>query len=128
MSALALLLGGKMDEKTKQAFEFARDTTKQLLTLATGIIALMITFAKDFVQSVDETARLFALLSWGAYLLSVFGGLWTLLALTGTLEAEDDSVPVSIRGINVTLPAAIQILSFLVGLVLTVIFGVLAVK
>jgi len=109
-----------MDEKTKQSFEFARDTTKQLLTLATGIIALMITFAKDFVQSVDETARLFALLSWGLYLLSVIGGLWTLLALTGTLEAKDDSVPVSIRGSNVTLPATIQILSFLVGLGLTV--------
>jgi hypothetical protein len=128
MSALALLLGGKMDEKTKQAFEFARDTTKQLLTLATGIIALMITFTKDFAQSVEDTARLFALFSWCAYLLSVFGGLWTLLALTGTLEAEDDSVPVSIRGINVRLPAAIQVLSFLVGLVLTVMFGVLAVK
>lgn len=116
-----------MDERQRQAFEFARDTTKQLLALATGIIALMITFAKDFVQSVDDTARLFALLSWGAYLLSVFGGLWTLLALTGTLEPEDDSVPLSIRGRNVTLPSGIQILSFLVGLVLTVIFGVLAV-
>ena len=116
MSALALLLDGTMEEKTKQAFEFARETTKQLLTLATAIIALMITFAKDFIGTVDETTRLFALLSWGAYLLSVVGGLLTLMALTGTLGTDNDSVPVSINGFNVKLPALFQIFCFFVGL------------
>ena len=116
-----------MDDQRKLAFEFARDSSKQIITLSTGIIALTITFSKDFIASVDNTARTIALLAWFAFLFSVFAGVWTLLALTGTLEALDDSGLVSIRGRNVTLPSMMQIVSFLLGLLLTVLFGVLAV-
>jgi hypothetical protein len=116
-----------MDDSIKMAFEFARDTTKQLITLATGIIALEITFAKDFVKTLDPTIRIYALVSWLAFMLSVFFGMWTLMALTGTLEAENESVPVSIRGKNVKLPSILQVLSFLMALALTVIFGIKAI-
>ena len=34
-----------------KAFEFAKDLTTQLITLATGTIALTITFSKDFLRS-----------------------------------------------------------------------------
>ncbi|WP_319549497.1 hypothetical protein [Desulfogranum marinum] len=113
-----------MNDLRKTAFEFARDTTKQLITLATGIIALEITFSKDFVTTPDQTVYVYALLSWLAFLASVFFGVWTLMALTGTLEAEKESVPVSIRGKNIKLPSILQIISFVVGLTLTVIVGV----
>lgn len=117
-----------MDEKTKKAFEFAQDTTKQCITLAAGIIAVSITFAKDFVGgNVGETARWFALSAWAVLLLSVFFGLWTLMALTGTLEQEDSEIPISIRGRNVTLPAGLQMLTFFLGLLLTVLFGFTAI-
>ena len=113
-----------MKEQTKKAFDFARDTTKQLITLATGIIALEITFLKEFVKPTNTDAQIYALISWLAFLFSVVCGVWTLMALTGTLEAEDETVPVSIRGANVRIPSIFQILSFLAGLTMTVIFGV----
>ena len=116
-----------MKDQQKEAFDFARDTTKQLITLATGIIALEITFAKEFVGTLSESVRLYALLSWLAFLLSVLFGVWTLLALTGTLEAEDEPVPISIRGSNVKIPSMLQILLFLAGLALTVVFGMKAI-
>lgn len=112
-----------MDEKIKTAFEFARDTTNQLITLATGIIAIEITFAHDFVKSVAPEARRYALFSWLAFLLSVFFGVWTLLALTGTLEPKQPTVAISIRGRNIRIPSALQIILFLIGLALTITFA-----
>lgn len=114
-----------MTENVKKAFDFAQESAKQFITLATGIIALSITFSKDFVQHVGPSARVLALVSWGTYLASVLFGLWTLLALTGSLEAKDGTPP-SIRGKNVILPAILQILTFFVALVLTVVFGAIA--
>ena len=53
-----------MTEETKKAFEFAQDTTKQLITLATAIIALTITFAKDFVVNVEPSIKIYVFFSW----------------------------------------------------------------
>ena len=114
-----------MDDQTKTAFDFARDCTKQLITLATGIITLEITFKKDFVGTLPSNARIYVLLSWLAFLLSVVFGVWTLLALTGTLETSR-TVPVSIRGKNVTIPSILQVVFFVLGLVLMVVFGLKA--
>jgi hypothetical protein len=125
---MAILLGGQIvDDQTKTAFDFARDCTKQLITLATAIITLEITFKRDFVGTLPDGARRYASFSWLAFLLSVVFGVWTLMALTGTLEA-DKSIPVSIRGKNVVIPSMLQIILFLVGLSLTVIFGVKALR
>lgn len=123
--ALLLAWGAAVDHQSQKAFDFAQGAVKQLITLATGMIALSITFAKDFVSTVPAAARMMALWSWGAFLLSVLCGLWALLALTGTLEA-DPAVPVSIRGKNVTIPTALQIALFVAGLGLTVGFGIVA--
>jgi hypothetical protein len=47
--------------------------------------------------------------------------------VTGTLEpVEDDDTKPSIRGKNITIPSALQILTFFVGLLMTVVFGVKA--
>lgn len=116
-----------MDDKAQKAFDFAQESIKQLITLSTGIIALSITFAKDFVSTVSAGARSIALWSWGAFFLSVLCGLWALLALTGTLEAPA-SVPVSIRGRNVTIPTMLQLVLFVAGLALTVWFGIVATR
>ena len=116
-----------MDEKAKFAFEFARDTIRQFLTLAIGIITLTITFLKDLVASVSDDIRAYVLFSWGLMLLSVFFGLISLMALTGSLEKVNrDNYKPSIRSKNITMPAALQIISFFLGLVFVVIFGVKA--
>jgi hypothetical protein len=117
-----------VDDNVQKAFDFAQESTKQLITLAAGIIALSITFSKDFVGQVSPAARSWALLSWGVLLVSIFFGLWTLLALTGSLEPKDGSTRVSTRGTNVTVPSALQILTFFIGLVLIVVFGIVATR
>lgn len=115
-----------MSEEIKMAFEAARDSTKQIMALSTGIITLTITFSKDFAGE-GSGQRILALMAWGVLLVSVLFGLWTLLALTGTLEANDKDTRISIRGKNVTVPASIQVVTFFIGLALTVAFGFSAV-
>ena len=126
-----------MDEQKKQAFVFAQDTTKQLITLSTGIIALTITFSKDVLGTSSLFQQSLLVWSWLSFLLSVVLGVWTLLALTGTLEPEEivatkktseenenqTSQP-TIRGRNVTLPSLLQIITFLIGLAFIVWFGI----
>ena len=115
-----------MEEPIKKAFDFAQESTKQIITLSTGVIALTITFSKDFATSTSGV-RVIALWSWVFFLLSVLFGLWTLLALTGSLEPASGEARPSIRGRNVTLPSALQILMFFGALVLTVVYGACAI-
>lgn len=118
-----------MDEQRKKAFDFAQETSKQLITLATAIIGLTITFAKDFVGRVHGVPRVLAVISWTLFLISIGFGLLTLMALTGSLEENGSrtrhSAP-SIRGKNITVPAMAQVVLFFLGLVTAVLFGVIA--
>jgi hypothetical protein len=112
------------DEQTKAAFASASDASKQLITLATGLLGLEITFAKDMITTLDETSKYLVGVSWILLLLSVIAGVWTLLALTGSLGEEGTALtPKAISGRNVRIPATLQILLFLVGLLVTVWFG-----
>ena len=75
-----------MQEYQKKAFDFAADLTKQLITLATGIIALTVTFSKDIFGGANSRYMWLLVLTWIVYLISVFFGLATLSALTGNLD------------------------------------------
>ena len=116
-----------MDDATAKAFDFAQDVTKQVLTLATGIIALTITFFKDFANHASYTTEVVMGCSWVAYLISVILGLWTLMALTGTLQPlrSPRATRLSIQGTNVRLPASLQLFSFLIALILSVCAGIM---
>lgn len=102
------------EDLRKKAFDFASQTTKQLITLSTGLIALSITF-KDNFQNGNETLLL---VCWILFFLSVVFGVATLMALTGTLEkcTTEENVELSIYGPNVKRPSVFQILFFLAGL------------
>lgn len=116
-----------MEPRIQKAFEFASDSTKQLITLSTGIIALMISFKKDILTGISSGPRFLLMAAWFVYLLSVICGIWTLLALTGSLEPvvknSQEVPPPTIRGKNVTFPAMIQVLTFLLATAMTVVFG-----
>lgn len=134
MSLVPLLLTlPRMDEQVKKSFDFASDLTKQLLTLSTGIIALTITFLKDVVGDAPTSLKWCIALAWVFYFFSIAFGLWTMMALTGSLaplkpaEKPPEIRPsASIRGANVTVPSAAQVITFGIGLVLTITFGILA--
>lgn len=96
------------------AFEFAKSLAEQLITLAIGIITVTITFAKDITGQRTSEHVNWLRAAWCIYLMSVLGGIWTLMALTGTLmPAGGGSVPQSpVFGLNVRFPAGAQIALF----------------
>jgi hypothetical protein len=125
-----------MDEQRRKAFDFAQETTKQLLTLATGIFALTITFMKDIVKD-DKGAKdviEWLQIGWVLYITSVLFGVVALMALTGHLEraggkmttptdkVSADKVP-SIYAGNTRWASAAQVLTFMAALFCTFMFG-----
>jgi hypothetical protein len=115
----------ELGDAAAKAFDFAQDVTKQVLTLSTGIIALTITFFKDFANHAPHVAEILMGWSWIAYLASVVLGLWTLMALTGTLQPlHPGNVRPSIERANVRLPALLQLVCFLIALILSVWSGI----
>src|SRR2546425_9281548 len=110
-----------MDDQRAKAFDFAADVTKQLLTLATAIVAFTITFSGNFSTALSRGGGPYLGAAWVAFLVSIIFGLWTLLALTGTVEPSPKyPAEFSIRGANVRIPAALQILTFLTAVGLTI--------
>ena len=99
-----------------KAFDFASDLAKQLITLSTGILALTITFTKEFVKDFEVVRPRLLLVTWVSYLLAILMGIATLMSLTGSLANPTPSTP----GIPEFLPgvflfAGAQILAFLAG-------------
>jgi ketosteroid isomerase-like protein len=124
-----------LTERVKKAFDFAAETTKQLITLSTGIIALTITFTKDLLKSVSPFSKWLLIASWCIYLLSIMAGLATLMALTASLEPKPEDVasppsspitsppeetPPSVRDQSVVGASMVQIFAFLVATFLIV--------
>jgi hypothetical protein len=111
-----------MDEKQKKAYDFASETSKQIITLSTAIITVTITFLKDIVKTIPTEDIFLLKWAWLAFLLAVLGGIWTLMGLTGSLVSTSmDQI-----GSNIRIPASLQVLAFLIGLALTILFGVRA--
>jgi hypothetical protein len=82
---LAVLLTlTKMDKNIEKAFDFAQDTTKQLITLATGVIALTITFLSDVIKTAPASSVTWLHSAWVLYLVSIVFGILTLLNSQGT--------------------------------------------
>jgi hypothetical protein len=114
----------KNEELRKKAFDFASETTKQLITLSTALLALSITFWDKFQDGGSKTVLVFC---WVTLFTSVLFGIGTLMALTGTLEKStedgDEKAELSIYGSNVKRPSGLQILFFLIGLLLLAVYG-----
>jgi hypothetical protein len=118
-----------MNDQTKLAFEFASELSKQLITLSTGILALTITFTKDIVGVAGKPIRLL-LFSWVLYLVSIFFGIWSLMALTGSLaplEIIDPKLEPAID-FNVRLPSSLQVITFIFSTALIIWFGWVSLK
>ena len=62
-----------------------RELVKQLLTLSTGIIALTITFSKDFISlaNVSQSSKYLIGVSWLLFLISIVFGILALMAISG---------------------------------------------
>lgn len=110
------------NDRTKAAFDAARDSSKQVLTLTTAILTLSITFSDKIVglgnlTDADKSTLRWA---WAVFGVSMVFGIWTLLALTGSTAENGDE---SINDLSIRIPAIVQMLAFLAGVALFVVFG-----
>lgn len=121
-----------------KAFDFASDTTKQLINISTAIIALMVTFSKDIIGETKNIHTGLLIWTWAIFIVSIIFGVLTLMALTGTLQPKatvnppqgqqtpsstTSQVDLNINNKNIRLFSFIQVLTFLVAIILTGLFG-----
>lgn len=113
---------------SERAFDTVVDITKQVLALSTGVVALSVTFLTEVAGSAGPAARAVLAASWIAFLFAVAFGLLTLMAAAGVqrdADAEGANAP-SIDAANLRLLGGAQLLTFGVGLLLTLIAGGMA--
>jgi hypothetical protein len=116
----------------EKAFDFAQETTKQLITLATGVIALTLTFLTDVVKTAPTSTVLWLHIAWVGYLTSIVFGVLTLLNLSGNLErpgSDENGQPLapSIYRGSIRACSGLQVLTFLAAIGVTLVFGFKAV-
>ena len=113
-----------MTDPERKAFDFAQGVVQQILTLATGITALTLTFFNQFAKNPTFWAKLVLISSWAVLAFSIMAGIGALMTMTGNLEKAADP---KIYSDNTKAMAGIQIIAFAVGVVLTVVAGGLAI-
>lgn len=112
-----------MDEHAKYAFSAAADTSKQVIILATGALAVEIAFAKDLAGVLDSADVFFLEFSWLCLLVSVLMGLWALMAITGGVAQNVAPTAACIYRLSIRIPMFGQLLAFVFGLFSVVVFA-----
>jgi hypothetical protein len=108
-----------MDDNISKAFDTAQDVSKQLLTLAAGIVVLTITFFSDFGKHAPSSAKDLFFVAWLLYTISLIGGIGTLQTLAGNLQHAHLDI---YKG-NTVFFSIVQYATFVAALALTVIAG-----
>jgi len=120
--------GGEAQGGTDKAFDFAQETAKQVLTLATAVMTISLAFHRDLSPHPPTDARWALRAEIVLLFCSILAGVLVLMSLTGNLERpQDGKTPSSIYAKNITAVAAGQLLFFAGGLLPTAWFGVRAV-
>ncbi|WP_433971623.1 hypothetical protein [Tunturiibacter lichenicola] len=115
-----------VQEWRKQAFDLSAESTKQLITVATGVVTVTILFSKDL----DKISRYLAYAAWVALVVSVMFGIAVLLNLSGNLQHAADGrhqYP-SVTAKGIPFLSIGQILTFGAGIILLFVFGLFAVN
>jgi hypothetical protein len=96
----------------EKSFDFAADLTKQLITLATVVVTITVTFSKDVLSVAVGSGRGTLVTMWVAFLASILFGLLALMAMTGQIGRTPKP---DIYAGPVRLFSILQIVGFLLG-------------
>lgn len=113
-----------MNDEAKLAFDFAKTLSQQLITLSTAIIGVTVTFTKELKIGSSGVSKKLIRVSWVLYLISIVCGIWHLMALTGNLAPAEGPPVLDLRGLNVRLPAILEVISFLLATVMLILQAV----
>ena len=110
---------GALSARDAKTLDFAQELVKQLLTLATGIVTVTLTFFDQVLGQDARTGWPATLLkaSWCVLGLSICAGLLALMALTGGLAAR---TPLDINSPQQRRFAVVQASSFALGIGLAI--------
>lgn len=122
-----------------EGLKAALEITKQVITLASAIVALTVTFLEKIEQPQAGAARYVPStlkIAWICFGVATILAMWTLMALTGTLSALDrDSRKLQLSdsqleatqnladGANIRVPAVLMLLVFASGIILVIASG-----
>ena len=122
-----------------EGLKTALETTKQIITLSTGVITLTVTFLEKIVQPQVETGRHVPCtlkIAWICFGFAIASGVWTFLAITGSINALDrqarqlsltddqkKATETLAYGTNIRFPALLMLLFFAVGTALVIATG-----
>ena len=117
-----------MDAEEK-SFETVAETSKLLISLCTAVTAFGVTVTNikvgDAVLFTPSRPcdKAMLLCSWLILLLSIGCGVWTQLGVAHVLSKKDEVNPFSIWNAKIRIPQLWQIGSFLIGLILLLIYA-----
>lgn len=115
-----------MENAREKSFEYANESIKLIMSLATGLLAFTITFLKEIIGERESHATALLVIGWIFLLFSILFCLWTQFSITGTLNqiaTTKDENKLSINSFNIRLPAISSIVSFFIGLIFLIIFA-----
>jgi len=117
-----------MDYKEK-SFAAATETSKLLITLSTGVLAFCITLLnpeqgkQPSMVPVTTAEKALLACSWFVLLLCTGCGIWTQLSITHVLSKGNDSSAPDIWDWKIRFPYIFQILVFIAGMAMLVVYG-----
>ena len=117
-----------MPKKIEKSFDFYLEGIKQLISIASAIIAFSVVFSKDFlgIENVNTWMKAVLIVSWILFAISIYAGSLAINALTGQLdpgpEADPNHEP-SIWAGPVRILVDAQQKLFIFGIVLILVFG-----
>jgi hypothetical protein len=99
--------------------------TSQLITISSGLLGFTVTFAEKFTPKGEAIAPPTALkIAWVCFAVTILLGFWTLMALNGTLNEIDRSLPeTNPNRWNIRIPAFIMFAVFLLGVIFMIAAG-----
>lgn len=108
----------------KPSFDFLADSTKQLITVATGVVTATVLFSRDL----DSTSRGWALAAWVVLTCSVLFGIFALFNMSGNLHntAQGKYPAPNVMASGIRFFSICQIVAFLVGISFVIVFGYFA--
>ncbi len=110
------------EKRVEKAFDYAAETTKQILTLSTGILTVTITFSGQVAGPATPRGMLVVLgAAWLLYLFSILSGLRVLAATTSAFASWEGG---TIWDTRIPAAAASQLISFFLGTLFVTVFGI----
>ena len=109
-----------LDPRLAKAFELATETVKQLLGLATAVLGVTATFAKDIVPASSVDAKHWLTAGWVVLLVSLVCGVAALMNMSGQLGHGAIRDP-DIYAPGVRICVVAQMVVFVTGMTLIVV-------